>query len=1125
METGKRRQRSLTEDAVGQRRILRLLAALISLLGLVLVCLLFRPGSVAPVDPVAPDRSAEKATALSPDEIPLRKSEAEDAPPASRVEVVVGPKFAGRGSGPEEDQLAKAHWIEGRVAFPPLSPKDVWTTIEARGRRFAGGGWYTSDLDANGRFRVAFSEKTRYGRLHLQSNWLHLDRSPRIRVDTYEDEIVLEPFLGGRIEGRVEYPEGATPAIKRIDLAPLEVNLKGEGTTAAGESRKSWIALVNGDGSFSFDALPAGWSYVVEHDSGYHQPIQLSNPTIEPGQITEMVLRPLAAASLAGRVINTAGDVMPDVRVSVAGHMPGMIGLAREDRTATDGTFLVTGCLPGRQRVLIQEDGFLSIDDDLGPVGPGERLDGLTFVLDRGESLGGMVLWPDGKPAPEAKVTIRVAASEDFRPIAVGYGSRAEVDTEGRFLVTGLIPGVYVVEAFAKRQDKDASKESSSTYGARLEGVTHGSQDIVLKLAHSNLLVGRVVDDLGEPVERFTLRAHKVYKPEGSQRWLVSWDPIDSKAEHVRATGGNFAVDGFTNGTWSVHATSPNYGASKAIRIAIPRSGTPLMLVTPRCGELAGRVVDSDGRPVSGACVSTYVEVRRPRTKIRSVKTNADGEFTLGRIPPTTMRIRADAEGFAPSRYKFVRVEAAKRREGVELTLCRASTITGMAYSSDGSAMIGQTVFADAESGMGQVSASTDEKGRFALEGLAPGTWIVSLEAKDAAEPFGQSSWVSKTVRLVEGETEHVMLGLQSDTEVRIEGRVLVDGLPAAGAELRADRGDFDPGTRGECDAQGRFSITLDGPGRWVFRASHRGVQLYETVDIPSQSPYRIELNFVVGSIAGQVLDGDGNPAAGIDISAYSGASTLEDQTGGGASTVSDDHGHYHVSGLPAGKYRVSALFNLTTRDMADPFTRVDVEGVRVNAGETTRDVDINLEDTAALRGVVLDAAGEPVPSAHVRFWTDQGAHLATMSQGGGTDSEGRFHLAGFSEGVLFVLASHDLDVSSPQRVVLKRGGSTHVQLLLQPGTMLVVSGRDQAGSSVPFTVDLRDSRNLAVGETRSRYARFRLGKGAADDTLVFGPLPPGTYEVHGRTENSLEAEGTVEVGNEAEVEIILRFR
>src|SRR5688572_15016170 len=132
------------------------------------------------------------ATAHDPAADRLDSGERAAPGPPSRREAATG----------HEAELARAHWVHGRVLFPAGTPDDERAFVVADGRPFEDGSRHRVAVGPDGTFRVAFSEKTRAGHFELEARYLYMEESVRWKAGA-SAEIVLAPALGARIAGRV----------------------------------------------------------------------------------------------------------------------------------------------------------------------------------------------------------------------------------------------------------------------------------------------------------------------------------------------------------------------------------------------------------------------------------------------------------------------------------------------------------------------------------------------------------------------------------------------------------------------------------------------------------------------------------------------------------------------------------------------------------------------------------------------------------------------------------------------------------------------------------------------------------------------------------------------------------
>ena len=102
-------------------------------------------------------------------------------------------------------------------------------------------------------------------------------------------------------------------------------------------------------------------------------------------------------------------------------------------RAEADGTFRLSEVAEGRYVVVVEHDGFLPLSREVD-VALGV-LSEYVFTLDPGESLEGRISL--GRAAG-AGVTVIIEAAN-------GVSQRAETDAQGRYKVSGLLPGTYGV--------------------------------------------------------------------------------------------------------------------------------------------------------------------------------------------------------------------------------------------------------------------------------------------------------------------------------------------------------------------------------------------------------------------------------------------------------------------------------------------------------------------------------------------------------------------------------------------------------------------------------------------------------------------------------------------------------
>jgi thiol-disulfide isomerase/thioredoxin len=165
------------------------------------------------------------------------------------------------------------------------------------------------------------------------------------------------------------------------------------------------------------------------------------------------------------------------------------------------------------------------------------------------------------------------------------------------------------------------------------------------------------------------------------------------------------------------------------------------------------------------------------------------------------------------------------------------------------------------------------------------------------------------------------------------------------------------------------------------------------------------ELKFTLGVadqfVAGTVVDAEGRPAAGVSVYASG--------TGqpGNARAITDAKGRFRIENLVAGKVHVRAYHKTegSTRE-ARKWANANDMGVRLQLPEASGEVT----------GMVVDAAGRPVPMAKVESYV-RGRKITT-------DKDGKFKIIGLVQGWFTV----DVQSVNEKGELLKRS------LRLKPG-------------------------------------------------------------------------------------------
>ncbi len=387
---------------------------------------------------------------------------------------------------------------------------------------------------------------------------------------------------------------------------------------------------------------------------------------------------------------------------------------------------------------------------------------------------------------------------------------------------------------------------------------------------------------------------------------------------------------------------------------------------------ITGRVVDEDNEPLVDVAVQalryTYHRGRRQLTSARMAVTNDRGEFRIHNLGPGryyisatyTAGIRSIAtlgertiiagqpipeQSYAPIYYpgtidsteaSEVAAVAGAEVRGIDIKLVPTpavrvrgrviNTATGRPARSGTVFLMPRDVTPFME-GAPQGRGSVHGEGEFEIPAVMPGSYAL------VAELFGQGERYSGHVLLevgktnLEGVTVIISRGLPVTGKVRVEGNTPVS-LNELTIEIEP-RGPFPAGYGTQLAADGSFTlqgippdayrIRLSGtPGDIYLRAARLGDRevLEAGLDLShaesASGPLELLLASGAGRLEGVVLDERQNPASGAQVVLIP-ESSRRDQSALYKNTTADQNGHFTLSGIAPGEYKVFAWEDVET--------------------------------------------------------------------------------------------------------------------------------------------------------------------------------------------------------------------
>jgi len=763
---------------------------------------------------------------------------------------------------------------------------------------------------------------------------------------------------------------GKAVSVRGSAVAGVKVTVAAR---SGGEPIGQWTVTTDTKGAFRVEVPPtAGHSLSLSVEGpadGKLAPFALMPPRGlsalrgPPGPVT-ILLAP-ATARLTGQILGA--DDKPVAGGTVTLSAVGMNRwLTRTGKTDASGRFEIAHLAPGRYVVR-------SVDPPAGApwirlytwkphgvrqvnLGKGAGA-AETFRLPRGSRLMRRVLDESGRPIAGAAVSAGLDAASEAGPPSVyqkpgqNYSAGATTGADGRYVLPALTKETYSV---AIRPPEGRRLAPSVLRGVNAaDGEDVPLQDVTLQAG--GRLIGVVTGADGKPVAGAEASLHV---PTAGRFGVTRTATTDA--------AGRFVFADLPTGRYDVTirpASGSQWGERTFGRLAVVGGLSAQHKLSLAGGAtLSGAVTDPAGKPVAGASVT----LRHGYSTRGSAVTDAAGRFTLrGVTAPATKGpsprrgpvwgLRVGPPATAPCLIDAsVGVDAPDpaRPGNVQVRLPAGASVEGTVKGPDGKPLAGWRVVATQKVGRGGVTwtspAATDAAGRYTLTQLKPGNWSV------VATPPAESDLLTASLaarRFPAGKTAGV--DLKAGRAATIVGRVVVNGRPVVGAQVRLERDrsarqTWSP-SMGQSrdiaytDLAGRFRHRGVPPGRHKLHCTPlnpqlRGQPTEVEVSGPAEVKATIQLT-LTGSVRGAVRDAAGKPPA-------RGAIYLELVAAGGAAgargprAYPDAEGQYRFEAVMPGRY--SLTVKLTKRGTDAGLTAPSPTSVAVTGGKQTK-LDVKL--------------------------------------------------------------------------------------------------------------------------------------------------------------------------------------
>lgn len=807
--------------------------------------------------------------------------------------------------------------------------------------------------------------------------------------------------------------------------------------------------MTDASGEFRL-SVPAGFSYVrcLATKTGY---VMRITPRESPGIVRTDGSREqrfdidmVPGAVIAGHVRNSSGDLLAGAAVSCRPATT-MLPLPAAITDASGRYELTT---PFNVPAFLQASarGYsASIVDNLAVA---EKPLTQDFVLQPDTRIRGVVLGPDGQPAPQAQVTAMIQTFGPGASVATMFATPL-TGPDGTFEITGVPERRVTIQA--------TKAGAASSAELQVPALKPGEKrdDVELRLRAPHFIAGRVVDTSGTAVAEASIsvsstsRQNEGYvhtKPDGTFRVGELGGTVFSVLAHK---------DGVS--TWTTN-------------VAADRDD--LVLVLP----LANRIVTLVGSVVEAKTVTPLADFDVKLDSAAPIEKDPDhiGVFRV-RLRPARHEITITAPGGLSYGPKDFMVEPTAPEAVVVYELTRAGSVTGKVIDAESGKPVAGTQVAIWKQAEWQASlrvnafdgtvsprakVATGPDGTFRAEGLPAATYVCHYEPP---KPYG-----AKTASLAIADGEQKDLGeVPVIPEIALRGRLVrAPGdrpIPSERVEIHLG---YQEKLDTQTDSEGRFTFTLGRAGS--FDISAPGLNRQFTVYIAPD--HRDEITLRVGSatLIGRLTYQGAPFGAGVAV-------TARGPGGDHASTQSGPDGKFRLENLDPGTHQLGVSVQLPDARIASPRWEFTIA-----EGQT---LEREFALTAPqLVGRVEDPDGNPVGGVSI-----EGPDLPKVT----SNPDGTWIMKYPKPGPQLLVATKEGFGRTEQPVqVPEDGDSPPIVIRLKP---LVETGSIVAnvstGTDAEWSVYMQAKR--PDGMAYSQSLKF-VGGG----TITLQGLPPGSYDV-----------------------------
>jgi uncharacterized GH25 family protein len=768
--------------------------------------------------------------------------------------------------------LDAGNFVAGKVTWPDGKPAaNAYVRVEEPKREeepghvmFGGSDDNGTKVAADGTFRISGLHGGPYGvtaqakegsrelsedgapnKMTRNKGPLWRARAADVAANREELALVLQPGLS--VAGRVLDDTGAP--VKSFSLSATKASEEDRFRYSNNNPNTVSSRFEADDGRFEFAGLGEGsWSIVAKAKG-----LTDGDPVLVtlPGDGAPLAITLSRSASLSGVVVDSAGA--PIVKASIEIERD----RSHEYRSFDNSQPRVTTNAKGEFKISSAPSGSITLTATEGrhakskalhlDVAAAQKVADLTIVMTAGGTIRGEMHASLGSDLSGWNISMSSMDREG------SDWNSTETDASGKFVFEHVTSGRHQIQGYRQK-----TVESSGGFElvSRLSNSPQPSETVTVREGETTHVV------LGSPPKapvRVTGTVTRAGKPAGDVT-VSAWKEQQPSQTKTGADGRyELVVDG--GGPCHITVGGEGGGTKVSRRVDLPEAATYTLDFELESGRIAGRVVDSDGKPLENAMVQLNVE--RDLASLSGVgtygwfQTKADGAFTFDNLAANVYRVTASdsRNGFNGAGAQYgeasvgdLKVDGGASIGDVVIRLERAAVLTGVVRMASGAPAVSAFVTmrdargASRDPWVGR--HSTDGAGRYRIDDLSAGTWSVS------AQLGNEASDESAPVRVESGDTATVDLSMRAATKLHITVLDRDGKRVGASISVRDSKGRehgssfvFDPELAS--GGEGRYTIGPLPPGKYDITATnHDKSSANSSVSLHGESESSVELRF-----------------------------------------------------------------------------------------------------------------------------------------------------------------------------------------------------------------------------------------------------------------------------------------